>query len=463
MRSNRNSKRPDNNREKIIMIASSAFVIAALTMTGIYMRQSSQEEQDNGYTIDFSALESSQEDSQDNSLAKSNREQSQLEDDLDYTPMGLEETIEDPSQEANSGTVQNPGLTGKGKTDGETGGNASDEKKESDSSKDASKDNSKDTSKDSSKDTSKDTSKDSSKDSSKETFNVSGGTSENLEASGAEAEKVDAVSADAVQEQLAGEQLIQEQLVQELLSQVQMTREELLAREELIQEEFARGQMSQEEFMTQEQVVQEQIAKTQEMQEQITQGQFDQGQFDQDQFVGLTQEQLAGLTQEQLAGAGDVPLLDEEGQPIQQEAETRVLSFDESLGIAMPVSGEILMPYNMEHTVYFKTLDQYKFNPAMVVSAAEGSVVTACADGRVLSVFSNEEIGNALTLDLGNGYQATYGQLQDIRVAEGDYVTRYDVLGNVSAPTIYYSLEGSNLYFQLSRDGGTVDPETLIH
>ena len=276
-----------------------------------------------------------------------------------------------------------------------------------------------------------------------------------MEASGAEAEKVDAVSADAVQDQLAGEQLIQEQLVQELLSQVQMTREELLAREELIQEEFARGQMSQEEFMTQEQVVQEQIAKTQEMQEQITQGQFDQGQFDQDQFVGLTQEQLAG--------AGDVPLLDEEGQPIQQEAETRVLSFDESLGIAMPVSGEILMPYNMEHTVYFKTLDQYKFNPAMVVSAAEGSVVTACADGRVLSVFSNEEIGNALTLDLGNGYQATYGQLQDIRVAEGDYVTRYDVLGNVSAPTIYYSLEGSNLYFQLSRDGGAVDPETLIH
>lgn len=459
MRSNRNSKRPDNNREKIIMIASSAFVIAALTMTGIYMRQSSQEEQDNGYTIDFSALESSQEDPQDNSLAKSNREQSQLEDDLDYTPMGLEETIEDPSQEANSGTVQNPGLTGKGKTDGETGGNASDEKKESDTSKDTSKDGSKDNSKDSFKDTSKD----SSKDSSKETFNVSGGTSENLEASGAEAEKVDAVSADTVQDQLAGEQLIQEQLVQELLSQVQMTREELLAREELIQEEFARGQMSQEEFMTQEQVVQEQIAKTQEMQEQITQGQFDQGQFDQDQFVGLTQEQLAGLTQEQLAGAGDVPLLDEEGQPIQQEAETRVLSFDESLGIAMPVSGEILMPYNMEHTVYFKTLDQYKFNPAMVVSAAEGSVVTACADGRVLSVFSNEEIGNALTLDLGNGYQATYGQLQDIRVSEGDYVTRYDVLGNVSAPTIYYSLEGSNLYFQLSRDGNAVDPETLIH
>ena len=39
------------------MIASSAFVLSALTMTGIYMKSNKTEEQDEGYTLDFSALE----------------------------------------------------------------------------------------------------------------------------------------------------------------------------------------------------------------------------------------------------------------------------------------------------------------------------------------------------------------------------------------------------------------------
>lgn len=78
------------------------------------------------------------------------------------------------------------------------------------------------------------------------------------------------------------------------------------------------------------------------------------------------------------------------------------------------------------------------------------------------AVFEDAEIGNAVTLDLGNGYQATYGQLKDIQVAEGNYVNRGDVLAKVSAPTKYFSVEGSNLYFQLTKDGEPVNPEGLF-
>ena len=38
------------------MIASSAFVLTALTMTGIYMKSSNVEQQDDGYTIDFTSF-----------------------------------------------------------------------------------------------------------------------------------------------------------------------------------------------------------------------------------------------------------------------------------------------------------------------------------------------------------------------------------------------------------------------
>lgn len=104
----------------------------------------------------------------------------------------------------------------------------------------------------------------------------------------------------------------------------------------------------------------------------------------------------------------------------------RNLNFSMEQGLIRPVDGEVLMHYSMDSSVYFATLDQYKYNPAVLFGAPEDTPVSACAQGLVLSVFSNEEIGNAVTLDLGNGYQATYGQLKDIQVSEGSLIgSRY--------------------------------------
>lgn len=141
---------------------------------------------------------------------------------------------------------------------------------------------------------------------------------------------------------------------------------------------------------------------------------------------------------------------------------SKELHFAQEQGLTRPAAGDILMHYNMDSSVYFATLDQYKYNPAVMIAAAEGDAVSVCADGKVISVFQNEEIGNAITLDLGDGYQATYGQLKDITVKEGSYVNRGDVLGCVAAPTKYYSVEGSNLYFSLTKDGAAVNPEGMF-
>ena len=136
----------------------------------------------------------------------------------------------------------------------------------------------------------------------------------------------------------------------------------------------------------------------------------------------------------------------------------RNLNFSMEQGLIRPVDGEVLMHYSMDSSVYFATLDQYKYNPAVLFDAPEDTPVSACAQGLVLSVFSNEEIGNAVTLDLGNGYQATYGQLKDIQVSEGSLIEAGTLLGYVAAPTKYYSLEGSNLYFALTCNNTPVDP-----
>lgn len=138
------------------------------------------------------------------------------------------------------------------------------------------------------------------------------------------------------------------------------------------------------------------------------------------------------------------------------------LNFSEHSSLYKPVQGEILMHYDMDKTVYFQTLDQYKYNPAVLFKVVEGSHVVACADAQVVEIFRNEEIGAAVVLDLGNGYRATYGQLATFSVGIGDYVSANQVFATVATPTKYYVTEGSNLYFALEKDGVPVNPETFF-
>ncbi len=134
------------------------------------------------------------------------------------------------------------------------------------------------------------------------------------------------------------------------------------------------------------------------------------------------------------------------------------LNFSPDQKLTWPVSGNVIMNYSMENTVYFATLDQYKYNPALIIGCETGDSVKAAADGKVVSIETLDETGTTMTVDLGNGYQAVYGQLKDITLKEGDSCSAGQVLGSVSDPSRYYLKEGSNLYFQLEKDGSSVNP-----
>ncbi|MDO5541532.1 MAG: M23 family metallopeptidase [Eubacteriales bacterium] len=134
------------------------------------------------------------------------------------------------------------------------------------------------------------------------------------------------------------------------------------------------------------------------------------------------------------------------------------VDFQDDSMLVWPAAGTVLMEYNMNNTVYFKTLNQYKYNPALIISSEVGNQVLASARGIVESVSVNEETGTTLKLNLGNNYALIYGQLKEVAVSEGDVVEQGQLLGYVSEPTKYYCEEGSNLYFQMQKDGQAVDP-----
>ena len=294
----RRNRKNSAKKERIIMLASSAFVLTALTMTGIYMQARDEESKDNGYTLDFTALENNTE-NKSQEIAQNNQPNpigntvplenfaDVTEDDLDYMPM-----------EAGSGNIEIPGLT-----------------------------------------------------------------------------------------TIPGQ-------------------EDLLAEEK-------------------------------------------------PQTPAETDDSGNGAKEEKKEDGGG------KSEP-KKVTVSKELHFAESDGLLRPVSGEVLIPFSMDSSVYFSTLDQYKYNPALMLDAEEGTSVSACAEGKVIDIFQNAEIGNAVTMDLGDGYQITYGQLQEISVSLDSYVNPGEQVGTIAAPTKYYSIEGANLYLKLTMDGTPVNPELLF-
>ena len=309
MRRNRND---NTKKERIIMIASSAFVLAALTMTGVYMQSRNQESENDGYTIDFTALENNVDDMY-QEIAQNNPSQEdaignladivngEAGDDLDYVPL-----------EAGSSQIEIPGLT----------------------------------------------------------------DSETLDA--ADIPETDVTQALSVNE-----------------------------------------------------------AETSVDPE------------DMDPVDPLMENPERAVLEGQ-SSASDSTVANQE------------LHFAENEGLIRPLRGETVIPFSSKSGSYFATLNQYKWSKAMVISAPEGTVVSACADGKVTNIFEDSEIGHAVTMELGDGYEITYGQLRDIRVALGSYVNAGDTVGSVEKPTKYYVREGSNLYLKLTANGTAVDPEPLF-
>ena len=139
-----------------------------------------------------------------------------------------------------------------------------------------------------------------------------------------------------------------------------------------------------------------------------------------------------------------------------------VLNFADTSKMLWPARGNVLLDYSMDSTIYFPTLEQYRCNPAMVISGNVNDKVFAMATGKITDIQENEETGCTVIQDLGDGYAAVYGQLKELNFAKGDTPEAGQVLGYVSEPTKYYTTEGSNVYFQLKKDGKAVDPKEYL-
>lgn len=332
------------------MIASSAFVLTALTMTGIYMKSNNEKQMDDGYTIDFTALEDNvpnkyqeiaRNEMEEQILAEDLSPEGNLDNDLDYMPM-----------EVGSGLVELPGLT-------------------------------------------------------------------------------------ESQTELPKEDPAVEEVQEPVMDNTPIVAEKPVAQEQA-ETDIPAGSTP----------IVERVPDAEDTPI------LDAGEIPAD-AAGILPETDEGQT----AQSGQTG---ETQQMESNEPADRSLHYAENEGLLRPVDGEVLIPYSMDSSVYFTTLAQYKYNSALMLVAREDTPVLACAEGRVISIFENEEIGHAVTMELGDGYQLTYGQLKNITVSLNDYVEAGQFFAQVASPTKYFCTEGSNLYLRLTQNGDPVNPERLF-
>lgn len=141
---------------------------------------------------------------------------------------------------------------------------------------------------------------------------------------------------------------------------------------------------------------------------------------------------------------------------------TEKYSYDGKNDLTWPVIGNIILPYSMDTTVYYTTLDQYACNEGILIGAKVGDDVVVAADGRVVNVFESDRYGKTVTVLIGDYYEVSYSQVENVKYDIGDEVKEGDVLATVAEPTRAFSLEGPHLFFKMTYKGEPVNPTDYL-
>ncbi len=117
-----------------------------------------------------------------------------------------------------------------------------------------------------------------------------------------------------------------------------------------------------------------------------------------------------------------------------------------------PVQGTVLRGFGRSVHPEFKTVT---LNNGINIQAATGSAVAAVADGAVEYADSLPGFGQCVILDHGVGYYTLYAYLDMVYVAQGEKISRGQVMGEVGRPS---PGEVPQLYFEVRQGRTPLDP-----
>ncbi len=131
----------------------------------------------------------------------------------------------------------------------------------------------------------------------------------------------------------------------------------------------------------------------------------------------------------------------------------------ETSKLTWPIEGAIVMNFNNEALVYDETLNLYRTNESISITADKGDEIVASADGKIIEIGSNVTDKGYVVIDHGNGYSTKYSQLVDkFIVKKGDEVRRGQIIGHIGEPTSTFARQGTHLQYTVAKNNVNIDP-----
>lgn len=102
---------------------------------------------------------------------------------------------------------------------------------------------------------------------------------------------------------------------------------------------------------------------------------------------------------------------------------------------------------------------QRAWHTGIDIQAAAGSAVTAGKSGTVSFAGYDEQLGNMIVIDHGNGIESVYGHNAELMVKKGDTVSSGTQIAKVGSSG---RTNGSHLHFEIKQNGLSINPEPFF-
>ena len=126
-----------------------------------------------------------------------------------------------------------------------------------------------------------------------------------------------------------------------------------------------------------------------------------------------------------------------------------------------PVEGYVFKQHSTETLVYSLTLGDYRIHKGVDISAAAGSEVKACLDGKIENVYYDYMMGYCVSISHDDGIVSHYKNLGEElpeNIVEGQEVKSGDVIGYIGESAIVEFSDEPHLHFELEVNEKSEDP-----
>ncbi len=128
-----------------------------------------------------------------------------------------------------------------------------------------------------------------------------------------------------------------------------------------------------------------------------------------------------------------------------------------------PIEGTLQKAHSGNTLVYSKTMSDWRVHNGIDLHAEPGDAVSACADGIIEDVYTDDRMGITIVIDHQNGMKSVYANLSNGMLVEpGQAVTAGEIISTVGNSALFEAADESHLHFEMLQNDTQIDPVTVL-